>query len=678
MLLKLLLILNSILYSNQISEIAYDKYLKGDLKKSAEYYIASFEVEKNYKSLLNAAVVYKYMDDYPKAIELLEKAVSIKKKSDVLCEIGWLYFHRSQFEKAIKYFREAFELDNKNDSAVLGIVSAYSHLGDFIKTIEYLDLYKKLRGSYAGVDYIFAWNYVNFKMYDKAKEYLIKTLRKDPSFVEARLPLAQIYLKEGDYNQAWNQYYRILDYAPDHPVAKKMVKILEGKLTKQPEEIRPPFKIKNPTVISEKYEVDLLKKSPKIRVAIGTDPLGNHRNNRQIIFRSFYKLYVYGKRTKKIYAVIKPGEKWKIKYESGFIILLSPRDKVYGRFKNAIVISPEDKKKGTVIIEADRKNTNPYFRYSDWEYRGEIEIVPLKRGFGLLNIVELEIYLLGVVPAEMEPKWPLEALKAQAVLARTEAVRRMKSGPHKKNGYHLCDSQHCQVYRGVIYERNPTNKAVYDTYANVLTYKGHLAYSFYHANCGGFIQSSEEVYGWGKVPYLISHPDCMCDIDHFDPWDFNIWIKKNPHNVFCNYEGVVNDTHFRWLRIIKRGDLSFRLNKLYGTGEIESIIPFKHSKSGNVNGVKIIGTRKTVILKKENLIRHAFGFNSLKSTLFTLEINRFRDGRIRNIWFYGGGWGHGIGMCQSGAAGMAGKENKNWKEILDFYFPGTVVEKLGY
>jgi len=664
------------LYSG-LKDIAYESYLSGDYRKAVEYYKKVYENERDPSVLLDIGAIFKYMDDYLKAIEYFKKYTEIKKDSYVLSEIGWLYFHRSEFELAEKYFNDSFSLDNSNYLSILGLSMIYSERKDLVKSIDYLNIYKKIRGDYAGVDYLFAWNYVNFEMYDKAKEYLIETLRKDPSFVEARIPLAQIYLKEDDYNNAYNQYYRILDYIPDHPVAKKMVKVIEGKVTRQPEDMRTPFRIIHPTIISENYNISMLDKSLKIKVAIGTDNMGNHRRNKRIKVRSFDRLMVYGHDSNKFYREIDKNESIIIKYEKNGVSLYDNYGKLLNFFSKSFVLRPYDQRNGTVIIEGDLKNTNPYFRYSDREYRGEIIIVPYAGYFGIINKVELEYYLLGVVPREMEAKWPIEALKAQAVIARTEAVRRFKEGPHKKNGYHLCDTQHCQVYGGVGAEANSTTKSVFETEGEVLTYDNKLAYAFYHSNCGGFIQASSEVKGWGNVPYLCAHPDSDSKNEGLSPWEFNVWIKTNP-DAYCNYPGMIPDSHFRWLRIIKRSDINFILDKKYSIGELKNIVVLKRSRSGNVNSVKVIGSKKSVIIDKEHIIRSNFGLTSLKSTLFNIEINRFSNGKIRNVWFYGGGWGHSIGMCQSGAVGLALRKNKNYREILDFYFPKTKIKKLKY
>ena len=132
------------------------------------------------------------------------------------------------------------------------------------------------------------------------------------------------------------------------------------------------------------------------------------------------------------------------------------------------------------------------------------------------------------------------------------------------------------------------------------------------------------------------------------------------------------------MKIIRHKDMTFRVNKDYAVGELLDIIPLRRGPSGNVNSLRLVGKKKSVTVTKEHLIRNIMGFSSLKSTLFEIEINRYKNGKVRNYWIYGGGWGHSIGMCQSGAAGLAGKYAKSYKEIMEFYFPGTDVRHIKY
>lgn len=664
------------------SSDAYRLYLDGRLTDSARAYQDAFLADpSSAKPLLDAAMVLKQLGKGLRAAELLEKA-SLKEPDDpdILCETGWLYFHEAYYEKADVFFERALKLDRGHARAVLGRASVLAHLGDRAGTMRLLARYKELRPDFSGVDYIIAWNYVNFRMYGEAEEKLIDVLRQDPSFVEARLPLAGIYARQKKFDEAWNQYYRVLDWAPGHPIAAANIKVLEGKLTKQPEDIRPPFRITSPTKVGYVDAVQALEKSVRLKVGIGTDNTGKQGRNNILRLRSFEGFTITGRDSGKLYATVPAGESWTAVFENNRIVVKNAKGVVYGRFRGPIMIESVDHKTGSVIIEAVRSSKNPYFRYSDRQYRGVLELYPMPgRGIGTRNHIDMELYMLGVVPAEMSSQWPYESLKAQAVIARTQAVLRSRAGPHKSDGYHICDSQHCQVYRGVGHEANSTNKATLETESEILTYRGKPAWTFYHANCGGHTQSSGEVTGWGKLAYLKGRPDLPAEDapGPRGPWDFHLWMTSEPP-AHCNYPDAVRSSQYRWLRILKHKDIEFRVNKRYRTGSLKEIIPLRRAVSGNVNSIRFVGSRRTVDVDREHLIRNILGFGSLKSTLFDMETNRFPDGRVRNYWIYGGGWGHGIGLCQSGAAGMAGKHGRNYREILDFYFPGTSISRLKY
>ena len=661
---------------------AHELYLRGDLSKAASaYFNDAAAAPDQARPLLNAAMCLRQAGRYREAAAALEDA--LKRDSynpDIYSELGWLRFHQADYNGARTAFESAIGIQELHARAELGLASVYSNLDDKEKTLLHLEKYRRLRPDFSGVDYILAWNFMNFKMYKEAEEALIEALRKDPSFTEARLPLAGIYARQNKFNEAWNQYFRVLDYAPRHPLATSMMKVLEGKLTKQPEEIRPPFRIAKPLKMEPVNAVKSLLKSVKLRVGIGTNSAGQQGRNNLLRVKSFEGMTVTGKASGKLFATIPPDETWFAVSENGAVVLKSPDGTVHGRFQGPILLKPQ-KPNGSVIFDASAKIRNPWFSGADRQYRGIIELFPVKgRGIGVVNVLESELYLLGVVPSEVAPQWPYESLKAQAVIARTQIlIRRARGGLHKKDGYHICDGQHCQAYKGMSIEANTTSRAVIDTEGEILTYHGKPAYTFYHSNCGGWVQASKEVTGWGDSPYLVTRPDTKPGDPQtpLDPWDFHLWLTGNPQ-ANCNYPGRVRAAEFRWMKIIKHKDMTFRVNKDYPVGELLDIIPLQRGPSGNVNSLRLKGTKKTVTVTREHLIRNILGFSSLKSTLFEIEINRFKNGKVRNYWFYGGGWGHAIGLCQSGAAGLAGKYNKEYKEILEFYFPGTDIRKIKY
>jgi stage II sporulation protein D len=661
---------------------AYELYLAGNLSQAASaYFTLAANDPSDPRALLNAAMCLRQAGRYNEAAGAMVRALERDPHSpDIYSELGWLRFHQADYDGARSAFETAIRIQSLHSRAELGLASVYSNLEDKARTLEHLEKYRKLRPDFAGVDYILAWNYMNFQMYEEAETALIEALRKDPSFTEARLPLAGIYARQEKFDEAWNQYHRVLAYAPGHPVASSMMKVLEGKLSKQPEEIRPPFRIAKPLVMEPVDALASLSDSVRIRVGIGTGVTGKQGANNLLRIKSFEGLTVTGKASKKLYATIPPDQAWTVTAEDGKVVLKDEAGTSYGRFSGPILVKP-GRPEGSVIFDASSKTKNPFFRWSDRQYRGYIELYPnASRGIGVVNVIQNELYLLGVVPSEVAPQWPYESLKAQAVLARTQVlIRRARGGQHKADGYHLCDGQHCQAYKGKSIEANTTTSAVVDTEGEILTYHGRPAYTFYHSNCGGWIQASKEVTGWGDSAYLVTKADGHPDKPEqpLDPWDWHLWITGNPP-ANCNYPGRVRASEYRWMKIIRQKDMTFRINRDYKVGEVINIIPLKRGPSGNVNMLRVVGTKKTVDVTREHLIRNLLGFSSLKSTLFEIAINHHKNGKVRNYWIYGGGWGHAIGMCQSGAAGLAGKYNKTYREIMEFYFPGTAVRQIKY
>ncbi|HOI43667.1 MAG TPA: tetratricopeptide repeat protein, partial [Elusimicrobiales bacterium] len=384
----------------------YRLYLSGRLTDSARAYQDAFEADpSSVKPLLDAAIVLKQLGRGGRAAELLEKA-AMKKPGDpdILCEAGWLHFHEASYDKAVYFFERALKLRPDHSRSVLGMASVRSHLGDRAGTMRLLSRYRELRPDFSGVDYIIAWNYVNFRMYAEAEEKLIEVLRQDPSFVEARLPLAGIYARQKKFDEAWNQYYRVLDYAPGHPIAAENIKILEGKLTKQPEDIRPPFRITAPTRVEHVDAVQALEKSVKLKVGLGTDNTGKQGRNNILQLRSFEGFTITGRASGKLYATVPAGESWTALFENNRIVIKDPEGTAYGRFTGPVMLESTDRRTGSVIIEAVRRSNNPYFRYSDRQYRGALELYPMPgRGIGVRNHIDMELYLLGVVPAEVSP-----------------------------------------------------------------------------------------------------------------------------------------------------------------------------------------------------------------------------------------------------------------------------------
>ncbi len=275
------------------------------------------------------------------------------------------------------------------------------------------------------------------------------------------------------------------------------------------------------------------------------------------------------------------------------------------------------------------------------EYRGQLEIGLRSGKLGLVNIIDLEDYVLGVLPAEMPDAYPTEALKAQAIAVRTYALK--NRGKHSSQGFDICDSQHCQVYNGSVSGKNRCAKAVMDTAGMVLTYNGQLISVLYSADCGGTTQSYAEAYPDHDIPYL----GCVSE----------------PSEI----------SHLEWEKRYTPADLEVRLRSagIKEAAGLKSIAVAATGPSGRVQSIEITGETGTATITG-NKLRGALGYGVIKSTLFTIASDD--DGTIT---FTGRGFGHGIGLCQTGARGLAEPPfNYTSDQILAHYFPGTQLSSL--
>ncbi len=266
-------------------------------------------------------------------------------------------------------------------------------------------------------------------------------------------------------------------------------------------------------------------------------------------------------------------------------------------------------------------------------YRGHIEVWKGKRGLYLINELPLEDYIRSVVISEVAEDWAMEALKAQAVLARTYALKHLD----KNNGqlYDLTSSTLHQLYRGDNFDTRVAY-AVMKTEGEVLTYEGDLIEAFYHSTCGGRTELPEEVFG-KSYPYLKSvSSDCS------------------------------NSPYWFWQRRITKRELE----KALGLSGISTLKITSLTRTGRVKEVTITHSKgKTVFLAKD--LRRLIGWKKLPSTWFSVKADTGMESSGAFI-FDGRGYGHGVGLCQWGAEKMA-EEGKTYREILSYYYPGAVI-----
>ncbi len=255
----------------------------------------------------------------------------------------------------------------------------------------------------------------------------------------------------------------------------------------------------------------------------------------------------------------------------------------------------------------------------------------------IVNLVNLEQYLCSVVAGEMPSRWPSEALQAQSICARTYVLQR--SDPRRD--YDLIPSQLDQVYAGVAGETPEATAAVQATASTVLKYRANFARVAYSSCCGGHTEASSDAWGGLPIPYL--------------------------GGVACAW--CVQSPNYRWTRTLEMGELSSRLaTDAIALGPVQEVRIAQRDRSGRVRQVEIIAQQGSTLLSG-GALRRAIGTRELPSLLI-LQLQRDPTGN--EMLAQGGGLGHGVGLCQWGARGMA-LAGRSAVDILSYYFPTTTL-----
>jgi stage II sporulation protein D len=316
--------------------------------------------------------------------------------------------------------------------------------------------------------------------------------------------------------------------------------------------------------------------------------------------------------------------------------------------------------------------TYKHHNFQDRTYHGSIVLtLDTEAKLTALNRVNGELLLRGLVPSEIFPSAHEEALKAQATTARGELLAKL-GVRHLADPYLVCSTQHCQVYSGKDREHDSTNKAVADTHGLMLFAKDdHLVDSVYSASCGGHSEHNENVWeGLPKLP-LRGVADAPTGKGYWKkgtvPSDEQLerFIDKPPW-TYCGNTSKGTKV-FRWKREYPQAELDRLVNAKHTIGSIHTIEVLGRGVSGRVRSVRFTGDTGTVVIEGELSVRRLLG--NLRSGMF---IHHKKD----DIWFFkGGGWGHGVGMCQYGAIGMA-EAGRPFRAILKKYYGGSKIEKV--
>jgi SpoIID/LytB domain protein len=313
-----------------------------------------------------------------------------------------------------------------------------------------------------------------------------------------------------------------------------------------------------------------------------------------------------------------------------------------------------------------------FLRYNGRAYRGKFRIIA-GHSLRVINEVMIDDWLKGVLPAEIGSDSPVEALKAQAVAARSEAIFRLAHPPHSSEGYDFCTGVHCQAYKGIGEETPQIQRACDETLGYVLVAGDDVLNAVYHNVCGGVTAGAEEVWDSDPIPGLTPVFDNQKGgvVDLSSEAAVRRFIEEPGTDYFC-YPGNPEyasyaKKYFRWSKTLSASEIA----SATGVGTLTDIQVTQRMRSGRIRKLTVTGTGGSKTLDKELNIRHAF---DLWSGLFVMDIDRSGTG-ITSVTFKGAGNGHGVGLCQHGAREIA-RRGGTFDQILGHYYPGAKLRKI--
>jgi stage II sporulation protein D len=382
---------------------------------------------------------------------------------------------------------------------------------------------------------------------------------------------------------------------------------------------------------------------------------------------------------------------------------IDPRGKSYSpgrhRFTREITLTPSEL--ATCAFALDDVTIGIGFHWERKErqvFRGTLRLAKRGTGLAVINDVSLEEYVTSVISSEMSASCPLELLKAHAVISRSwlwfpkdnpprlgrvagEGVASHEIlrwyGREAHPDFDVCADDHCQRYQGVTKAFSPAAaQAVRATAGEFLRYNGAICDARFSKSCGGITDRYATAWEDEQIPYLESVYDGSTERSPCSP---ETWIRSNPP-AYCNTDdsdlisrllpGFDQETRdfYRWQVAYTREELSdlIRSKVSVDLGPIRDLQALARGPSGRIYRLKITGERDHVIIGKELEIRRALSRTHLYSSAFVVDQESDR------FLLRGAGWGHGVGLCQIGAAVMA-NNGKTYTEILQHYYPGTAV-----
>ncbi len=645
-----------------ILERAARLYISGDISASIDEYLSVIQSQpmSQDKTVIearkNLAAIYEEQGDYIEAARQYETLLIFEEDLLSRFSLGVAYYNLGLLDMAESQCRHV--VNSRKEVPPFLMREAYFFLGKisldllrynqatsyFSQAVE-VDPYFALGFFYIGETY--------FKMgrFADAINYYFKATNIERSLVGIRSRLGVAYFMLGNVDQALTYLRGAIDEFPDDVEVKKLLeqiaedypeKFIESEIAYEP----PPIKevvsfatVSIPDNTGPDIRSGILPNVDEVFFRVGSS--FSVELDGRIVYRGMTAelCRVYADDSESVFEV---GDR-RIPFSTNLKVIPDQYVTIY-------------------IHNMERYPGLPWLGYEDRQYRGTLDIIPRDGAITVVNVVGLEELLLSAVPSEMPASWPTEALKTQAVAARSYVIA--NRGRYASQGFDIRADHFSIVYRGVNFEHHRSTTAVLETAGEVLMYDGRVVEAVFTANAGGHTENSVDIWG-GDHPYLSAiSTERTPSAPPQSPYELKTWLMDRPPSFSFNPDfGSV--TGYRWQLIVPVELIEERLSM----NGIKSITPVSRTAAGTVQSVRIVTDEEVRIV--ERAMRTNLG--GLKSSRFWVH-PVYERGELTAFLFYGSGWGHGVGMDQISVATMA-SENYDYKEILSHFYTGVSIEK---
>ncbi|MCK8816270.1 SpoIID/LytB domain-containing protein [Natroniella sulfidigena] len=672
-----------------------EEKVEGRTGETEEESDEEIEDDSQLQPLLEEAKNLYYQGDYQASIEQYQEILTNQENKEARLNLAAISEELGNYQLAVEQYQQLLEQDEVAQWRLdLGV--AYYQLGEYQQAKEELSLVltSDIGANYLRRDanYYLALLATSQKQYEKAEQHLLEAIKVDDTFAQASFQLGEVKSAQGDYQAAierYNQALRIdgslkgvkrqiglahlelgqieqaVDYLQQAESEDRADKLVKAKLTdlevdypdyfEEEERLLPEEQDREIPEEVEFKEIEPLEDpGEEIRVGIMDD-------QEEIYFRAGSDFVVEEAGTQ--IAAGEKGELYKVSFVDGNYYLELPEEEI--QFSEAIELKLTEEK--PVLLHNVIYGEGYYWGgIEDRQYRGTMEFLPREDGITAVNLVGLEEYLLAVVPSEMSASWELEALKVQAVAARSYTLFNL--GRFADKGYDLCDTVQCAAYNGIGREHPRSNQAVIETSGEVATYDDQPINAVYSSNSGGHTENSEDVWG-GVIPYLRGvSTEIGTEINEQEfsksPLELREWLRERPDSYSDLLTESWTMSNYRWQRKLSLDYLEARL----GIEDIQEIRPTKRGQAGSVEAMLVIGAEEEREFKND--LRSRFG--ELRSNRFWIQ-PQYENGELVGYKFQGSGWGHSVGMDQTATGGMV-SQGYSYQEILKHFYTGIEIE----